>query len=513
MKNKYIYILILIISLLIVSVYYMISYLNNNFDKKYNVLIKNKVLSVKNTNDFNIKEKLINLNIVNINPDIYDSLDEFLNYFNSWSWVILNVDLLKEDFYINKYTDDWFIITRFDKELISYIDDLGNKNIKNQAIIDIYNSYKTDKYILWEPNDGRTGVRLLEQHELPSNMQFHNNILLPYKGESSIEATNRLENKENKTNDDKQQLSYLYDFSWDYKKSLELKESLGVEKITYKIKWRVYSLWNTLSWAKIELLNYDDISILTNEKWEYELEFETYPLTRLRLRATYNDLSDWYNWVYVVFDYDNQLFDDVDFSLHIYNTKELVKSEDLVWLNKKIVKSTIWNSFEFKKWVLIDSNWKIHSWDFNVEIFEFNRNTPWMESFLTLDNFDELYWYTWNMMITNGMTYLLIRDLVWNELFISKQNPIITRQKVDIDYLLNNKQNWTNVFTESQLKLILDKSKEDWYLVDNKFLSDRNITWFSPWWVLNRTRWVWENNGIKLLNKSWLKESLYYNVD
>ena len=111
------------------------------------------------------------------------------------------------------------------------------------------------------------------------------------------------------------------------------------------------------------------------------------------------------------------------------------------------------------------------------------------------------------------MTYLMVTDLDWNELYISKNNPIVTRQYYDLKYSLNNKIKWTDILTNSQVDLILDMSKKWWYPIDNIFLTNRKISWFAPWWVLNVKKWIWENNWIRLLNKDWLKEALYYNID
>ncbi len=506
MKNKYIYFMVIIVLSIIVSLYFTITYLNNNYSSTDRI----------ETSDWKIQStvhKNISSDLDSIDPDNYDSLTEFISFLNTGSWINLNVDLINETFYIKTVVWDLTSIVKFDKELISDIDLWDSWNIKNQAILDIFNSYKRDGYILWEANNERSWIRILEEHELPPSFRLHNNILNPYVWESFLETKKRLENKINKTNEDNHQLSYLYDYSWDYKKALELKEKAWIKKINYRIEGRVFNLWNNIEWAKVEVLNYTWVESFTNEKWEYILEFETYPLTRLRLRASLNGYSDWYNGTYIVLDYNNQYVEDINFSLHNVDTKKIVKASDISWDKKVIVESTIWNSFEFIEWVLIDKNWKKYNWDFNVEIFEFNRNTPGMENFLTLDNFYELYWYTWNMMITNGMTYLMLTDIEWNELFISKRNPIITRQIVDIDYLLNNKQNGTTLLSKAQLSLILEKSKEEWYPIDNIFLWNRGITWFSPWWVLNRTKWIWENRWIKLLNKDWLKESSYYNID
>ena len=477
--------------------------------KKINIKSEGNDIKVENK----IKSKNIDSNMKTINPNNYKSVKEFLNYFKSWSGIKLNVDLLKETFYINTYREWGYIVTKLDKEFILEIDEVNNKNIKNKVILDIFNSYKTDNYIHWEPTKDRSWVRLLEEHELPNYMKAHNDILMPYSGESFLERKSRLEDKLNKTTEDKKQLWYLNDFSWNYKEALIWKKESWIKKINYQIKWKVFNSWKVLKKAKIEVLNYENLSTFTNEKWEYTLNFETYPLTRLRLRATYPWLSDSYNGTYIVFNFNNQSSDNVNFSLLKPDTIKKIDKENLK-LNKKIlVESSLWNSFEFKSWVLINSEWIKYDWDFIVEIYEFNRNTLGMDNFLSLDNFDTVYWYTWDKMITNGMTYLLVKDNNWNELFISKKNPIITKQKIDIDYLLKNKQNWTSVLTKEELNLILEKSKKDWYSIDRKFLIERNITWLSPWWVLNRTRWIWENRPIKLLNKSWFKQSLYYNVD
>ena len=218
MKNKYIYILTTVILLLATVLYFILWNTGNILNTDIINWINSSSWLLNNENIISESDKQIDISFNEIDPNNYESVNEFLTYFVNWSWVVLNVDLLEENFYINVYTDNWYIVTRFNKEFIFNIDKIVDKNVKNQAIMDIYNSYKIDKYILWEANDFRSWVRLLEEDELSSNMQLHNNLLLPFKWESFLETKNRLESKENKTNDDKQQLSYLYDFSWEYKK-------------------------------------------------------------------------------------------------------------------------------------------------------------------------------------------------------------------------------------------------------------------------------------------------------
>lgn len=504
-NKKYVYIFFIVLFMIVVTIYFSVSFLINKKEE----ILENK--NLKQTEQ-EILKKRIDSSMDTVDPNNYDSVKDFLYFMNTWSGIELNVDLENETFYISSWTWKTYTVTRFDKELISEIDSYEDDSMKNKAILDIYSAYKNRNYLLPDSSSWKSWVRLLNDWELPSNLQVHNSILLPYSWESYKETLSRLESIEDKTLEDNINLSYIYDFWWDYEKSNKLKESLEIEKINYTISWKVYNDWNFLSWAKIEVLNYKDIYTYSNENWEYSLSFESFPMTRLRYRASFDWFSDWYNDSFLIFDWNNQEIWNLDFTLHKFNSKKLIKNSDLnKW--EVSIKSTIWNEFIFEKNKVIDLNWKIYRWDFYAYIFEFNRYTPWMENYLSLDNFDDLSWYNWDMMITNGMTYLMLTDLEWNELFVKKSNPIVTNQIVDLDYLLNNSQNWTTKLTESQLDLILEKSKQDWYPIDNKFLTERWITWFAPWWVLNRTKWIWENRGIKLLNKDWLKQSLYYNID
>lgn len=504
MKTKDIIKYISYILIAIIVIYMLFSVLSQNI-KTTEKIEDNSKISIDDS------DKKIDISN-DINPDNYESLEEFIWYFNSGSGVVLDVDMEKEVFYTKNTNSDWtYVISKFDDSLISHIDN-SSESIKNKAIMDIYNSYKEENFLFWEPNDSRAWVRILEEDELDSSFQMHNDLLIPYNWENYFEKLDRLESKVNKSVDDYKQLWYLYDFSWDYKKANILKKENWIKSINYKVSWKVFNQWEPLSNVEIEVLNTWE-KVTTDDNWYYEIEFETYPLTRARFRARIDWFSDWYNWVYIIFDSNNQSKEELNFNLHKYDTKELIKQEDLSNWKIKTIESTIWNSFDFVEWVVIDSNWEIYTKDFYAYIYEFDRQTPGMENFLWLDNFDPVYWYSWDMMVTAWMTYMMMTTLDWEELFISKKNPIVTRQQINMDIQYNNDEEWTNALTKEQFELLLKKSKEPWYNIDRTFLEERWISGLSPWWVLNKTRWVWENRPIKIINKDWLKESLYYNVD
>jgi len=459
------------------------------------------------------KEKEVDITKKDIDPNKYETLNEFIHYFNTWSWISLSVNLEKEPFYIKTWSWKNTIIKKIDNDTIINVDKNSDKNIKNIAINEIFQSYLNDNYVYWEPNWVRNSVRFLENNELPRNLSIHNKILSFNSWESFNEIKKRLEDISNKSKEDYLELSYIYDYAWQYDKANLYKKISWANKINYTIKWKAFNSDSALKWASISLLNNPNIKTTTDNNWEYTLSFETYPETRIRLRASYLWLSDWFNWTYIIFDYDNQVENDINFNLHKYDTKNELDTSKIINWTPYIIKSSLWNIFEINKNSIVYKNWKTYSWKFITYIYEFNKDTPWMDNFLTLDNFDNTYWLDWNMMITNGMTYLLITDTQWNELYISKKNPIKTQQYIDIKSMMTSDINWTKMLTESELDLILEKSEEEGYPITFEFLKERNISWFSPWWVLNVKKWIWENSWIKLINKNWLKEWLYYNID
>ena len=145
MKNKYIYILTTVILLLATVLYFILWNTGNILNTDIINWINSSSWLLNNENIISESDKQIDISFNEIDPNNYESVNEFLTYFVNWSWVVLNVDLLEENFYINVYTDNWYIVTRFNKEFISNIDKIVDKNVKNQAIMDIYNSYKIDK--------------------------------------------------------------------------------------------------------------------------------------------------------------------------------------------------------------------------------------------------------------------------------------------------------------------------------------------------------------------------------
>mgnify|MGYP003999491221 CR=1 FL=1 len=524
MKNKYIYIIILFILWIIFFIVYFLFYLSENYDvsddlnelmnpvsEKYE---ENKKEIIEKEAILSIEDKYIDISKKEIDPNNYESLKEFIWYLNTWSWVNLDVDMENEDFYINKELDNNKEYIKFNKSIIANIDLSNDKNPKNRAIKDIYSALLTNK-LYWEATSKRSWVRFLEEHELPETSRLHNDILSPYSWKTFLQLFDDLKSKNNKTKLDIQKLAYMYDFLWEYSLSEKLKQKAWLKQINYKISWKVTdTYWNTLSWAIVTVLNLENKHVVTDDNWNYELEFNTYPLTRLRFRSIKSGaFSDAYNSSYVLYDNSFQEINNLNFSLQKQNSSFIIKWTELTNWKSKTIKSTLWNSFIFNEWVVLTKNKKTYSWDFIVKIFEFNQNTSSMDWFLNNDNFDSVYWYAWNLMKTTGMTYLLITDINGRELYISKKKPITTIQNTNLDLMINDYYDiWFNL-TDNQIDIIYNESQKWGYPIDREFLLKMWIGGYSPWWVFNVEKGIWENAPFKFLNKTWLKQSLYYNAN
>ena len=141
LNNKYIYIIIITILAIVFLFGHTINYLSKNFSESDMMLeLKWKLIKYgdnhteeKELNQEEVSEeksivkeedKKITIGDKQIDPNNYNNLTEFITYLNTWSWIILDVDLENEDFYVNKTLEDWTKkYIKFDKNLISKLDD------------------------------------------------------------------------------------------------------------------------------------------------------------------------------------------------------------------------------------------------------------------------------------------------------------------------------------------------------------------------------------------------------
>lgn len=493
----------LILSLLTILIYFLNINFNNSSDN-------DNYVSTLSTNTY--KDLWIDLLK-------YNTFDDFLNDFKTFSWVYINP--VEENFVI--WVDSWsgqVTYIPFSLETRSIFD---NKDFKNQAIIDIYNAYKAWEIYGWKDSSYNHKIifkRDVEHNETPTLRQiFWKNINVDYIVEDLEKVSNIWSSKN-------ELLAYLYDFTGRYDEANLLKESICTKNEIYCKKnievtfsWSILDeSWNSIAWAKIELLNNPSINTISDQNWNYNLSLNAYSFSHLRLKASKKWFSDSFYTISL------NTYEDTSWPTDYTNNFVLNSATKVIDLTKEnleeyskwwfhVFKTEQSTYFVPKKW-LYYLNWENYTSDYlSIYMYEFNKwtNTDWL---LLNDTFDPVYWYVWNLMKTFGMPYIQFFDKDWNELFVKSSNPIILQNQIyHMKELYENYDQIYEAITDEDMKYLVEVSDNLWwYPIDLDWQIENNFLKWPAWWALDRKTWIWSNVWHKVLTEQGLVELPFYSI-
>lgn len=483
-------------------------------------------ISVDNHNWSQIKMLLNedNYNKVWINPDKYTSFKSFLEDFKSFTWVL--IDPVNEKFVVWINSSSWNVVfIPFDfKNSWDVFDNSINKNL---AILDIYNAYKSESIYWWVDSNYWNKILFEEdlQHPLTSQLRKIFDVNLFDQSNNVFNIIDELSKSEEIGISNTELLSYLYDFTWNYTKATEKRNSICEKyktdcdkKTNVNLSWKVYDAnWKPLSWVKIELLNDTNIFWKTDVDWNFTIKFSYFPFSHLRFKSTLTWYSDWFSTVSL----NNYYSDESNLSLSF----KLQKADDSFLINNE-------NKAEFKKWkyYIIETdfskyfipinwlyymNWRSYTKDnFDIYSYLFTKSSN-MNSMLENDTFEPVYWYVWNIMKTFGMPYIQFVDKdTGEELYIKSSNPMILQNQVyHMKELYENSDQIYQELTDDDMKFLFEQSEELWgYPIDFDFLTKNNLLRWPARWSLDRKTWVWSNVWSRVLNINGLVELPFYHI-
>jgi len=459
-----------------------------------------------------------------INPDKYTSFSWFLVDFKTFSWVLINP--VKEKFVIWLKQKDWNILyIPFDYKNNKNI--FSKKEYKNLAILDIYKAYK-EGWIYWWVDSSYWSKILFEEDMQHSKTSILNNIFTVNINDQSnnvYKIQKELEQSAWWWISNKELLAYLDDFTWDYKKANEerkklclLNKKVCTNNISLNLIWKIKdSNWKWVAWAKVTLLNNNNIFAITDDKWNYKIDFKYYNFSHLRFKASFKWYSDWFTTYSLNNTFNKKLNLNIDINIQ--------KSNDSFVLNSK----TISNFKKGRYFIIKDKNSKyfvprdglyFENWDnykledFTVYTYLFTKTTS-SESMLANDTFSPVYWYVWNIMKTFWMPYIQFIDNVsWKELFIRSSNPMILQNHIyHMKELYNNHDKIYEKVTDSDMDFLVKTSETlGWYPITFNFLIKNNLLRWPVWWVLDRKTWIWGSVWSRVLDVSWFVELPFYSI-
>lgn len=457
-----------------------------------------------------------------IDPNSYDKIEDFLG--DKEILPELKLDISKNDFVICRQDEQWNITyTPFYHDFIKKW--LFNiKEYKNEAIVDIYTSYKNDCLKWWYKSDSKT--KIVFEEDISHNDTYLLNKI--FTKETNIDDTIReLERILKKSIEKKELISYLYDLRWDYDKANQNRTDTCLEnKITcdkknkFRIYWKVLDDNNEpLSWVEISFLNNETDFSISNSEGEYSISLEYYPFSHLRFKAQKNWYSDWFKAI--SFNNSNGEWEkNENLNFHL-NKAHYVENKNK---NETIVKN--WNKyFEFKtlqSFYLVPSNHLYYKdWDIwrgeniDVYMYEFKKSDN-TSDLIQVDTFDDISGFVWNLMKTFWMPYIQFFDAKTNkELFVYKSNPMILQNNIyHMQELYDNYDGIYEAITKEDMEYLLMYSNEKgWYPIDFDFLTKNNFLRWPAWWALDRRKWIWESIPSKVLSVNWLIETEFYSIN
>ncbi len=324
-------------------------------------------------------------------------------------------------------------------------------------------------------------------------------------------------------------LSYYYikNLEWNYKEAVEFKDKI-CKKFKYlcekdivflNIKWKILdNNKRPIVWAKIQLAWTNKIAISQSD-WQYYFSEFISPFTKARLLAHKEGYSYWVGNFNIISPVKKQSFNK-DFILNESNniTEINTINKTIKWKNTNIdwnyyIVRTEWSEYKIPFNAIVNEKWDIFKWKLKVYTWDFNKQSD-LTNLVNSDIFDEVSWYAWDLMKTFGMPFIMFISEKWDKLHVLKSNPMILKTRVqEMSALKTNQDKIYTELTDKDMEFLVNKSQELWwYPIDRMFLINNNILRFPAFWVFDQYKWIWENVWMKVLNKEWDWELLFYTL-
>lgn len=459
-----------------------------------------------------------NYNRVWINPDNYDTFEDFLTDFSEFKWIKINP--VDEKFSIAVKGQSWKkVYVPFDFKKNKEI--FNDKTNKNLAILDVYSAYKNG-LIYWWIDSHDADIKILYEEDFSHKLTWELRKIFGW-SVNVFDYVNSLEKTNSIWKENTELLSYLYDFTWKYEDANSLRKKVCDncdKEIDIEIFWKVLD-WkgNPLSWVKVELLN-NSKNVLSDKDWVFRIKSKHFSFSHLRFKASINWYSDWFNTHSL-----NSYFSP-NSSKKISLNFKLNKSDKAITINKNnykdylkgkyyLVETDLSKYYIPKDWLFLE-DWNKYILDeFKIYLYHFKKSSN-MENLLENDTFEPVYWYVWNIMKTFWMPYIQIIDSkTGKELYTKSSDPMILQNQIYHMKELYEDYDWLYwAITDEDMKFLVESSKnsEKPYPIDFEFLTKNEFLRWPAWWVLDRKTWIWSNIWHRVLNMDGLVELPFFHI-
>ena len=387
---------------------------------------------------------------------------------------------------------------------------------------------------LWKL-DRDDNIKTLTFDEINEDEQmFH--LINNFSSGSYIKLSEDIKNKYNKWMIEEEIASivpYIYWLEGNYEKNKEIiKNNCKYFNIQCTKDTEIILKWIVLNTEKkpiknatVEVLSDNTVTkVLTNEKWNYQFKFNTHNLSKVRIKASKIGYSEWIIPLNIVGS-KKQEHKNLDFVLTaptkvvtLNNLDKTFIGDDVSVVGNNFIVKTFWSNYKIPFNSFVKKDWTSFNWEVDVFLFEFDK-TSWdiLNTLARNDIFDEVAWYAGNIMKTFGMPFILLKTKDWESIHILKTNPVVLQNQIsEMNALKTNQDGIYRELTKEDMQYLFDKSNELWwYPITKKLLVDpeKLMVHFPAFWIFDQKRGVWENIWVRLLDKKWLIETVFYTVN
>lgn len=403
--------------------------------------------------------------------------------------------------------------------------DMAKKNLSEVELDNLYEQIRKSRVL------SRENMRSVPESELPNRIQFHNSIHSFSSRQDSKTVKTYLKEKislDNYVSDDLWKLEYLSGFEGNYderdrlreRNCIEFGERCAKDDISIEIKGKVVDgKDNPIQSVKIEILGKENIGfVFTDRNGLFEISTKAKDMEKIRLKASKRNFSEGISSFVVLSKNKNEYISEKIILESPIDIITINNVQGTITGNKNSIKEgnvfvvkTDQSIYEIPFSSLLKADGNVYLGEIDVYLYEFTKETL-PNSLAAVDTFDQIVGYAGNLMETFGMPYIQFFTPNGEELKVKKSNPIFIKYQIFHMRDLRNALDKTHdPVTKEDMDLLVEISEQrDGYPIDRQFLIDTKLFNFPAWWVFDRDTGVWNNEGMRVLNKGGLIETIFY---
>jgi phage pi2 protein 07 len=416
-----------------------------------------------------------------------------------------------------------------------YIDEKNNESVIFVNSQELAKNNFSDKYLNELKDEisiskifSKDRLLVVKEEDMSNDLQFHNEIYKSKINGDFLDIKLDLESKINKTKEELIHLAYLYELEGNYEGRDEINKQMCIqynercEELVIEIRGQVLDKENNyIQDVVVEIISKEGTYETKTDRYGfYSLILDINELEKIRIKARKRNFAD--GVISLVVLTDNKklyLMDDIVLSsaIDIYTidniNKTVTGNQNYIKNNSFFIKSPQ-STYQIPFDSLVYKDGKKFEGRADVYLYEFTRDTV-PDTLLEVDTFDQVLGYAGDLMKTFGMPFIQFFDNETDEeLHIFSSNPmILTHQIYHMDLLYENYDNLYGPLTEKKMIFLVNKTEElEGYPITRDFLIDFQMLEFPAWWCFDQRKGVWDNIGVKVLNKDGLIEAKFYTI-